>query len=102
MSKNPNDDTPVRGDSPEEYEFAESTGIVDTDQWAKIHQGHYDWEENGELSTELALIIADAKGVDLLDRVEMPPLCRSVDAQSLEKTFFGPSGRTRGATRTEL
>jgi hypothetical protein len=42
MSKNPNDDTPVQGDSPEEYESVESTGIVDTDQWAKIHQGHYD------------------------------------------------------------
>jgi len=88
MPKNPNDDE----ESPEEYKSIESTESIDTGQWEKIHQGHYDREEDGELVTELVFIIGEAKGVDPLDHTEMPPLYQSIDIQVLEETFFGPLG----------
>lgn len=62
------------------------------DEWVRVTETHYDRESGRELATALVFAIADAKGVDPLDHSEMPPLYESVDVQSLEDTFFGPSG----------
>lgn len=87
MSDDQNDESP----SPD-TDTADSVGSVDTDQWEQIYQTHYDREAGDELATVIIFAIADAKGVDPLDRVEMPPLYESIDANALEETFFGPSG----------
>lgn len=76
----------------ETFEAVDPEEFVDTDEWVQIHQAHYDRESDGELASALVFAIADAKGVDPLDRVEMPPLYESIDAQALEESFFGPTG----------
>lgn len=76
----------------ETFEAVESTETVDTGEWEQIHQAHYDREGELELATALAFAIADARGVDPVDAVEMPPLYESFDAEALEETFFGPGG----------
>ncbi len=83
----PSGDTTV-GD----FEQVESPVHVDTDQWVQVNQLHYDREENRELATALVYAIAEAKDVDPTNRAEMPPLYDSIDAQSIEETFFGPPG----------
>lgn len=91
MSKNPND-----GDAHDEEgrpdETIEYVEELDVDHWVQVEQGHYDRETDGELATELILLIAEAKGVDPIDQRELPLLYDAIDAQSLEETFFGPSG----------
>lgn len=87
----PNDSTNT-GTGPDTFADVESATNIDTDQWVKVNQAHYDRSSDGELATKLIFTIADAKGVDPLDHTALPPLYGSVDAQSLEETFFGPPG----------
>lgn len=87
----PNDPTNT-GIGPDTFSNVEFATNIDTDQWVRVNQAHYDRSSDGELATELIFTIADAKGVDPLDHTELPPLYESVDAQSLEETFFGPPG----------
>lgn len=63
-----------------------------TEQWERVNQAHYDRESERELTTALVFAIADARGVDPLDSEEMSPLYNTVDAATLEHTFFGPTG----------
>jgi hypothetical protein len=87
----PNDstDTESRSDT---YTDVASAENIDTDQWVQVNQAHYDRESDGELATKLIFTIADTKDVDPLNYDELPPLYESIDAQTLEETFFGPSG----------
>ena len=87
MTKSPDRDPLSSNGEP-----TESIVTEDTTNWVLLQQAHYDRTSAGELATALAYTIADAKGVDPLDRDEMPPLYDYIDAQALEESFFGPSG----------
>ena len=78
--------------NPDTSTDVESATNIDTDQWVQISQTNYDRSGDEELATKLIFTIADAKGVDPLDHTALPPLYESIDAQSLEETFFGPPG----------
>lgn len=86
----PNDSIDT-GTGPDTFTDVESATDIDTDQWVMVNQTHYDRSSDVELTTKIIQSIAEAKGVDPTD-TELPPLYYSVDAQSLEETFFGPSG----------
>ena len=103
MPKNPNDDDdvhvrddesrPTEDEGPDQFEAVESVEDIDSEQWVQINQAYYDRSGSQELVTSLVLAVAEAKNVDPLDHDAMPPLYESVDAQALEETFFGPSGK---------
>ncbi|MFC4550600.1 MULTISPECIES: HalOD1 output domain-containing protein [Halorussus] len=65
---------------------------VDESEWRQVNQIHYGRESDHELSTVLVFAIAEAKDVDPLDYGAMPPLYDSIDVESVEEMFFGPSG----------
>lgn len=71
---------------------------VDEDAWRLIEQSRYDDEDEEALITTLALVIADARGVDPLDYSRMPPLYDRIDVATLEDVFFSPSGTNVGST----
>lgn len=80
--------TRVNGGDPDEY--------VDTEEWRRVHQSHYDHAGDGEFVATLVSAVADAKGVDPFDHREMPPLYDFFDTETLEEAFFG-----QGTTREE-
>lgn len=84
--------------NPADRDPADTTG-----DWVQLCQSHYDRESDGELVTAPAFAVAEAKDVDPMDRNALPPLYESVDAQSLEEAFFGPTGtKTRRGGSEEL
>lgn len=100
MTKNSNDadgssreERVGRNEAPtsDRLEPGEAAQPVDTDRWVQVHQAYYDREGDEELATTITLAVAEAGGVDPLDREELPPLYESIDASALEDTFFAPS-----------
>jgi len=100
MTGNPNSDDSNREDAVEpddedvhhRWTADETQEKIDSDQWVQVHQAHYDWKSDRELTTVLVKAIAEAKDVDPLGSAEMPPLYASFDAAALDDTFFDPSG----------
>lgn len=94
-SESSDEETYVASDDTEslaETGQVESGDSVDTERWTQVQQAHYDRNQEEELTTTLVFAIAAAKGVDPLDHDAMPPIYESIDVQSLEDAFFGPSG----------
>lgn len=62
-------------------------------EWQQAKQTNYDPDSDGELATTLVYAVADVKGVDPLDRDQLPVLYDVVDAEFLEETFVASAER---------
>ena len=68
-------------------------GLI-AEEWRPVEQTQHDPDGRTELVTDLAVAVAEAKGVDPLDHEQLPPLYEHVDPASLERTLFRGGGST--------
>lgn len=65
------------------------------DSGVPIEERYYDPDGDVELVTTIVFAVADAKGLRPTD-LDLPPLYGSIDASSIEGTFFRGGGANQG------
>lgn len=72
-------------------------------RWNRVAQRLYDPEDDGDFATAIAFTVADGEGVDPTDLD--PPLYEVIDADGIERAFFGPKtteSARNGTARVEF